>query len=112
MAKSYAETRREGQALMSLANLRRWRAGLCILFVVSISLTSPSEVSNANQQQDVQISGGGQVRTITTVFTVDLSKRVHIGQDPRPPNDESYDLAILKFKDDGDLVDKRHLSAD
>jgi hypothetical protein len=96
---------------MSLTDLRGWPTGLCILFVVSISLASPSEVSAASQQQGVQIPGGGPVRTITTVFTVDLLKGVQNGQDPRPPNDGSYDLAILKFKDDGDLVDMRHLSA-
>jgi hypothetical protein len=52
------------------------------------------------------------------VFTVDLeandlpkTKAVHAGRVDRPPNDPSFDVAVIEFEDDGTYIDQSQVMA-
>jgi len=46
-----------------------------------------------------------------SVFTVNIGSGIHSGQLVREPNHASYDVAVVRFKDDGNFLDIAELSA-
>ena len=46
-----------------------------------------------------------------SAVTIDRDSGVQATLTPRPPNDQSYDLAVLRFGDNGELIDPQELAA-
>jgi hypothetical protein len=46
-----------------------------------------------------------------SVFNVDVLKGVRPGREDRAPNDQSFDLAVIEFNDDGTFVDSSQVAA-
>jgi hypothetical protein len=67
-----------------------------------------SEAAVRGAVQKSQASGG-RTRMSASVFTV--GKDVKACQVQQPPNDLSYDLAVIQFNDDGTPADTRQLTA-
>ncbi len=101
----------EGKATDVIGScLKRGRLAMTNQFLLTGSLAlAATLLPNTMTGQTADAKGSRQVGPST--FTVEVRGGVHAGGQQRPPNDQSYELAVLRFNDDGTPVDPGQLAA-